>query len=305
METETPSNTRIDVYALVTERIIEQLEKGTIPWRKPWSDGGLPRNLFSKQYYRGINLLLLASLGYEQNLFITFKQLKEIGGKVKQGEKGCPVVYWNVKDKAKGEAAEDKGEAKDKKTAILRYYTVFNVAQCENIPEGYIPAITKVIGSIQSCEDIVAGMPQCPPIRHKEQQAYYNPLQDFINMPKKNTFGTAEGYYCTLFHELVHSTGHRSRLNRRDLIEMSEFGSEPYSHEELVAEIGACYLQSHAGVASEFEQSTGYIAGWLTKLKNDKRFVYTAATQAQAASDFILNVKPEIVAEQKEEEHLV
>ncbi|OJW84500.1 MAG: hypothetical protein BGO69_10935 [Bacteroidetes bacterium 46-16] len=291
METQTPSqkNTRIDVYALITERIIEQLEKGAVPWRRPWSDGGLPRNLFSKKYYRGINLMLLSSLGYEQNLFITFKQLKEIGGKVKQGEKGCPVVYWNVKDKA--EEDETATEPKQKKVSILRYYTVFNVSQCENIPEGYIPAITKVIGSIQSCEDIVAHMPQRPDIRHKEQKAYYNPLLNFINMPKKNSFGTAEGYYCTLFHEMIHSTGHRSRLNRRDLIEMAEFGSEPYSHEELVAEIGACYLQSHAGVTSEFEQSTGYIAGWLAKLRNDKRFIYTAATQAQAATDFILNVK--------------
>lgn len=289
METQTSPNTRIDVYALITERIIEQLEKGTVPWQKPWTDAGLPRNLFSKKYYRGINLLLLSVLGYEQNLFVTFKQLKEIGGKVKQGEKGCPVVYWNVKDKA--EEDETATEPKQKKLSILRYYTIFNVSQCENIPDGYVPTITKVIGSIQSCEDIVAKMPQRPDIRHKEQKAYYNPLLDFINMPKKNSFGTAEGYYCTLFHEMIHSTGHRSRLNRRDLIEMAEFGSEPYSHEELVAEIGACYLQSHAGVTSGFEQSAGYIAGWLAKLKNDKRIIYTAATQAQAATDFILNVK--------------
>jgi antirestriction protein ArdC len=292
METQTPSqDTRIDVYALITEQIIKQLEKGTVPWHKPWSDGGLPRNLFSKKYYRGINLLLLAYLGYEQNLFLTFKQVKEIGGKVKQGEKGHPVVFWSAKDKAGAEGQTDTEEEKPKKKAILRYYTVFNVEQCEDIPDGYVPAVTKVIGSIQSCEDIVGNMPKRPEIKHKEQSAYYDPLRDFINMPKKSSFGTAEGYYVTLFHELVHSTGHHSRLNRRTLIEMSEFGSDKYSQEELVAEIGACYLQSHAGVIAEFDQSVAYIDGWLTKLRGDKTFVYTAATQAQAAADFILDIK--------------
>jgi len=293
METQAPTqNTRIDVYALVTEQIIKHLENGTVPWQKPWGDGGLPRNLFSKKYYRGINLLLLASLGYEQNLFLTFNQVKEIGGKVKQGEKGHPVVFWSIVDKKEVETSTEQ-EHKTAKRPVLRYYTVFNVAQCENIPDGYIPAITKVIGSIQSCEDIVAAMPQRPEIKHKGQKAYYDPLRDFINMPKKNSFGTAEAYYVTLFHEVVHSTGHHSRLKRKGLIEMSEFGSDPYSQEELVAEIGACYLQSHAGVMGEFSNSVSYINGWLTKLCGDKTFIYVAATQAQAAVDFILNVKPE------------
>lgn len=290
--TQTPQHARIDVYTLITERIIEQLEKRTVPWQKPWTEAGLPRNLFSKKYYRGINLLLLSALGYEQNLFITFKQLKEIGGKVKQGEKGSPVVYWNYVDQ-KQDQTEDGEEQEPKKKAILRYYTVFNVAQCEDIPDGYIPAITKVIGSIQTCEDIIAGMPQRPPIRHKEQKAFYNPLMDYINMPKKSSFGTAEAYYLTLFHELIHSTGHHSRLSRKNIIEMSEFGGDAYSQEELTAEIGACYLQSYTGINEEYEQSAAYIAGWLGKLKGDKRFIYIAAAQAQAAADFILNLKQE------------
>lgn len=298
METQTTqhhtSGTQKDVYAIITEKIINYLEGGTVPWRKPWSDGGLPRNLFSKNYYRGINILLLASLGYEQNLFLTFKQAKEIGGKVKQGETGHQVVYWNVKETQADDIPEDEVEPKTKKTALLRYYTVFNIAQCENIPEGYIPApATKIIGSIESCEAVVANMPKRPDIRHKQQKAYYNPLLDFINMPKKNTFGTAEGYYVTLFHELVHSTGHHSRLSRSGLIEMAEFGSDVYSLEELVAEIGACYLQSHTGIVEEFKQSAAYINGWLQKLKNDKRFIYTAASMAQQAIDYILNVAPQ------------
>ena len=245
--------------------------------------------------------MLLSALGYEQNLFITFKQIQEIGGKVRQGEKGHPVVFWSVTDKGKPGAEQDEEEQKTKKTRLLRYYTVFNVSQCENIPASFVPTVTKIIGSIQSCEDIVTNMPQCPPIKHQKQQAFYNPLEDYVNMPKKNSFGTAEGYYATLFHELVHSTGHHSRLNRKDLIQMAEFGSEPYSHEELVAEIGACYLQSHAGVTSEFEQNAGYIAGWLKKLKDDKRFIYSAASEAQKATDFILNMKLQTEEEHKEE----
>lgn len=197
-------------------------------------------------------------------------------------------------DKKYGSGTEPPAEeAKPAKKRFLRFYTVFNVAQCENIPDGYVPVTIKIIGSIESCETIVANMPQRPEIGHKEQSAYYNPLLDFINIPKKNTFGTAEAYYVTLFHELVHSTGHHCRLKRKGLIEMAEFDSDPYSQEELVAEIGASYLQSHAGVVSEFEQSAAYIDRWLAKLKGDKTFIYSAATQAQAAVDFILDIKSE------------
>ena len=287
-ETVPKTNAHIDVFGIVTGKIIEQLNKGTIPWRKPWADAGLPKNIISGKHYRGINMMLLAMEGYEHNLFLSFKQVKDLGGKVKKGEKGHMVVYWNQVD-SKQEGLDQKEESmEEKKKSILRYYYVFNIAQCDNLPEKYLPKERKV-RTLPSCESIVTAMPQCPPIKHKENYAFYNFKDDFVNMPKKKSFKTDAGYYSTLFHELVHSTGHESRLKRETLMQMSEFGGEAYSLEELIAEIGTCYLQSFAGITSEFQQSAAYINGWLGKLKNDKRFIFTAAKAAQKAVDFILN----------------
>jgi antirestriction protein ArdC len=307
MDTQTTTakeKTRIDVYAIINDRIIEQLEKGTVPWCKPWSTGGLPMNIISKRHYRGINMMLLAMEGYEHNQFLSFKQVGDIGGKVKKGEKGHIVVYWsqieNKQEQKPEPIAQSEENAEQKKKAILRYYYVFNIAQCENIPEKYLPKVRET-SDLLPCESIVRGMPQCPPIRHKEQRAFYNFKEDFVNMPKKRSFKNDESYYSTLFHELVHSTGHESRLKRDTLEHMSEFGGETYSLEELIAEMGTCYLQSFAGITSEFEQSAAYLQGWLGKLKNDKRFIFQAAKAAQRATDFILNVKDAEEDQQKAE----
>jgi len=291
-----------DVYEIVTENIIKQLEKGTVPWKKPWSEGGLPQNLVSRRHYRGINILLLGLLGYEHNLFLTYKQLRDLGGEAKQGEKPHFAVYWNYAD-SKEKEPEAEGEeivetSGKRKRAVLRYYSVLNIAQCSGIPDKWLPK-EREERTIPSCEDIVRDMPHCPRIQFKQQKAYYNPLEDFVNMPKHKSFESDEAYYATLFHELMHSTGHHSRLNRKELLQMSEFGSDTYSLEELVAEIGTCYLLSFAGIQGQFQQSTGYIQGWLNKLRNDKRFILSAASQAQKAVDYILNIKADI--DEKEE----
>lgn len=282
----------VDVYGIVTSKIIEQLEKGTVPWQKPWTTGGIPTNIISKRPYQGINMLLLAMMGYEHNQFLSFKQVSDIGGKVKRGEKGHIVVYWSQIDaqSEKSEADTTDESTEQKKKTFLRYYYVFNISQCENIPEKYLPK-ERPTAELLPCEAIVSAMPHCPPITHKEQRAFYNFKEDFINMPKKRSFENDTSYYSTLFHELVHSTGHESRLNRDTLTQMSEFGGEVYSQEELVAEIGTCYLQSFAGITSEFQQSAAYIQGWLGKLKNDKRFIFQAARAAQKAVNYILDVK--------------
>ena len=294
METQTTTakknDTHIDVYQIINERIIEQLNKGTVPWQKPWASAGLPENIISKRHYRGINMMLLAMEDYEHNLFLSFKQVHDIGGKVKKGEKGHIVVYWNQVEN-KQEQIDQKDAATDqKKKSILRYYYVFNIAQCENIPEKYLPK-ERETSELPSCESIVKAMQQCPPIRHKENSAFYNFKEDFVNMPKKRSFKNDESYYSTLFHELVHSTGHESRLKRDTLMQMTEIGGEIYSQEELIAEMGTCYLQSFAGITSQFQQSAAYIKGWLGKLKGDKRFIFQAAKAAQKATDFILNIK--------------
>ncbi len=226
-----------DVYSLVTNKIIELLEAGTIPWRKPWTDAGLPRNLISMRPYRGINLLLLNSLGYERNLFLTWKQLKTIGGSVKKGEKGIIVVF----NKMIEQQIEKNGETKIEKKSFLRYYKVFNVAQCTDIPTTFIPVhARRELEPISECERIIENMTDCPPIRYEDAEAFYVPALDYINMPRMNSFTSSEEFYGTLFHELIHATGHQKRLGRKEVYENSRFGTEMYSMEELVAEVGSC-----------------------------------------------------------------
>lgn len=281
-----------DVYQIVTDRIIELLERGTVPWQMPWTQGGQPMNLISRRPYRGINLWLLLSVGYEQNLFLTWEQLKGIGGSVKRGEKGHIVVFYKA---IKKDAHPDEAEEEKQRIPLLRYFKVFNVSQCTGIPEHFLPKIEeRNIDPIEACEAIVKAMPNCPAIKHQKQQAFYHITEDYINMPKRASFKTKEEYYGTLFHELVHSTGHPSRLDRKTITQMAEFGSELYSQEELVAEMGTCYLNSHVGILNKLEaNSAAYIKGWLGQLKNDKRFVVQAASQAQRAVDFILEVQSE------------
>ncbi|MBX7109627.1 MAG: ssDNA-binding domain-containing protein [Chitinophagales bacterium] len=287
-----------DVYTIVTDRIIELLKQGTIPWKKPWAEAGIPQNLISRRVYRGLNVMLLASLGYEQNYFLTYSQIKELGASVKKDEKSYPVVYWNWV-----EPKQEEGEIlNSKKYPFLRYYNVYNVAQCTGIPPEKIPVVTRQAYPIQACEHIIENMPSKPKITQKEAKAYYNPLLDFINMPKMGTFSSNESYYATLFHELVHSTGHLTRLNRKGLLEMTEFGSPPYSFEELVAEIGACYLESLTGIAEkQIDNNVAYISGWLDKLENDDHFIVLASSQAQKAVDYILGQQFEVKEEMAEQ----
>ena len=289
MDSQTTTSTNIDVYEMVTDRIIELLEAGTIPWQKPWTDAGVPMNLMSKRPYRGINLWLLLSLNYERNLFLTWDQLKKIGGSVNQGQHGHIVVFWkNVKKQPE----ELDKEQNPKMIPMLRYYKVFNIDQCRDIPLGAIPQLVKdEFEPIEYCDSIIVNMSDCPVIKHKEQRAYYHVTEDYINMPKKKSFKSVEAYYSTLFHELVHSTGSEKRLARKSITEMNEFGSEQYSIEELIAELGAAYLCSLAGILNkEIQNTVAYIDGWLGKLKNDKRFIVQASGQAQRAVDLIQNI---------------
>jgi antirestriction protein ArdC len=289
MESKNQKSQKRDVYQIVTDRIIRELQKGTVPWHKPWTETGLPQNLITKRPYRGINVWLLALLHYPRNFFLTDKQLKELGGTVKKDEKATPVIYWNWKDVID----EDSGE--EKKVPFLRYYLVYNVDQCQGIPYESIPALPERSNNpIALCESVIEGMPQRPLIKFREQRAFYNPLLDFINMPKLKTFESSERYYETFFHEMTHSTGHLSRLNRKELMQMEEFGGDAYSIEELTAEMGACYLKSHCGLDyNGYDQNASYIQSWLSKLKDDKYFVIYAAAKAQRAADFILNAQPE------------
>ena len=274
-----------DVYQIVTNKIIEQLEKGCVPWKQSWTAAGVPQNLITRKPYRGINIWMLASAGYSQNYFLTFKQAGELDARIKKGQKAHIVVYWKLEEKPDTETGEKKKEA------FLRYYLVYNISQCEGIPEAKLP-LEHYNEPMLNCEEIINEMPQCPAIRQVEDFPYYHPKHDYINMPPKKSFEKQESYYSTLFHELVHSTGHTSRLNRKELMITDPFKTEMYSFEELVAEMGASYLNSLVGLSQEeINQNAAYIQGWLKRLRNDKRMIVLASGNAQKAVDFILDIK--------------
>ena len=283
----TQTASKLDVYQLVTDQIISLLEQGIVPWQKPWNDAGVPMNLLSKRQYRGINLWLLLSLNYERNFFLTWEQIKSIGGSVNKGETGQIVVFWKPLQK-KAEETEEK----QKSVPMLRYYKVFNIAQCRDIPENLIPKVNPSIGEatpLMECEAIIHGMPDCPTIVHKDPHAFYRIDTDTVNMPKKKSFKSSESYYSTLFHELVHSTGAEKRLGRKTLIDMVPFGAVSYAQEELVAEMGSAYLCRYCDILpNEINNTVAYLDNWLGVLKNDKRFIISASGQAQKAVDFIL-----------------
>jgi len=287
-----------DVYTIVTNRIIEHLEKGVVPWQKTWADAGLPKNLITGNQYRGINVWLLNTLGYQQNLFLSFKQVQDLGGHVKRGEKAHEVVFWKWLEK------ENEETKKKDKIPLLRYYNVFNISQCEDIPVEKIPQIVERNNNpIETCEKIIEDMPKRPNIVHNEQRAYYHKLNDFVNVPKIESFNKSEDYYGTLFHELVHSTGHIERLNRKELIESKGMRTDKYAIEELTAEMGASYLKSYAGIPIEqLENNASYIKSWLEHLRNDKKFIVYASSQAQKATDYILNVQNKEIELQEERE---
>lgn len=294
-----PNNEQsIDVYSLVTNRIIELLEAGTIPWQKPWNTSGIPRNLLSKRPYRGINLLLLNSLNYDQNLFLTWKQIKTIGGSVIKGEKGHVVIFTKMIE------TEEMGKNnKPKMKPFLRYYKVFNIQQCKDIPPALLPTEGEILSPILAFDLVVENMPNRPLIMVKHAQAYYDPQGDLINMPKVKSFKSIELYYGVLFHELIHSTGHLSRLNRKEVTGKIVFGSESYSLEELTAEMGACFLKSHCGITiDDLSNNAAYIQNWLEQLRNDKRFIIHASARAQKAVEYILNEKVEEELKDKQEE---
>jgi len=280
----------IRAYDRITGQIITLLEQGTVPWHKPWkASTGWPRNLVTNKPYRGINLLLLHCMSYESPFWLTCRQANMLGGTVRKGEKACPVVFW------KRLKVEEKEASEKRQIPLLRYYHVFNLAQCEGIKNGHSTAPNGAEPVLSpKPENIVANMPQRPPIKDGFTRAFYSLREDCIGMPERARFEGSEQYCATLFHELVHATGHETRLNRSTLTDQSGFGSDPYCKEELIAEIGAAFLCGHAEIAERtIENSAAYVAEWLKRMKDDKKLIVHAAAQAQRAADFIIGHTPE------------
>lgn len=279
-----------DAYQVVTQSIIEALEAGTVPWRRPWRASEAPRSLVSKRQYRGVNSIILAltaqAKGYDSPYWVTFNQAKKQGGSVRRGEKATPVILWKRYER---EVENEAGEREKKPSLFTRFFYVFNTDQCDGLD---VPEREEIRehDAVESAERIVAGYvgPEVlgPELTLGGDGAWYAPMLDRVNVPQPENFETSEAYYAVLFHELVHSTGHETRLKRD--FDKGGFGTDGYGREELVAEIGACFVMTEADLEIRLDQSASYIAGWLKAIKDDPKVIVHAAAAAQKAADRIV-----------------
>lgn len=286
-------NPRANIYARITDRIVADLERGVRPWVKPWNAadaaGRITRPLrHNGMPYQGINVVLLwgeaAARGFQSSTWMTFRQSLALDAHVRKGERGSTVVYAN---KLVRSDTDDAGEETTQRIPFLKAYTVFNVEQIDGLPALYAPPPAPVLNigeRIARAEAFFAATGA--DVRHGGGCAFYAPGPDFIQMPVFESFRDSEAYYATLGHELTHWTRHPSRLDRD--FGRRRRGDEGYAREELVAELGAAFLCADLGLALEpREDHAAYLAAWLEVLRDDKRFLFSAAAHAQRAADFL------------------
>ena len=274
-----------DTYTLITDRIIAELESGTVPWHKPWTCAQPAISHTAGKAYSLLNQLLLGGRGGE---YLTFQQAQKEGGRVKKGEKASMVVFWKCLK------IEDEDTGAEKDIPFLRYFNVFHVDQCEGISPRFRASEPQIITPAQAnaaAEDVIQDYLHRSGVHlvsRESSEAFYRPATDTVVLPLRVQFADTAEYYSTAFHELTHSTGHPKRLNR--ITETARFGSAPYSREELCAELGASFLVNHLGLetTASFRNNAAYIEHWLGVLKEDKRLLVTAAGQADKAVHLIL-----------------
>lgn len=276
------------VYEMVTERIIEQLENGCVPWwRKPWtSTRDRAFNRISKKSYSLLNQMLLKHNGE----YASFKQWSDLGGKIRKGEKSEIVVFWKI---LPIEEIQEDGTKLIKQIPLLIYINVFHISQVEGV-EPLQKEELNDIEPIEKAENILLDYwtRENITVEHiKGDKAFYSPMRDLIQLPLFEQFTDANEYYSTAFHETVHSTMKESRCNRTEKGKLVAFGSEDYSKEELVAELGSAYIMNKIGIEtkSSFKNSSAYIQNWLSVLKNDVKFIVSASSKAEKAVEYILN----------------
>lgn len=273
------------LFQQITDQIVSQLETAG-QWSMPWgkiTNGDAPHNGVTGRPYSGINWLVLTMLGseYPTNQWLTYKQAQSLGGNVRKGESGTKIIYFQMIEK------KDTGD----KFPMLKVYTVFNVAQCDDLEglKGYVrPSVPT--GGVNALADSLGAV-----VKYGQKGAFFHPLFDHIGMPHAEAFKSTAHHDATLLHELTHWTGHKSRLDR---LTQSGFGSEEYAFEELVAELGAAMAGSILGLPYEGLQHVEYIANWLKVLKSDPKHIYKAAKFASKAVDYIVdNASAEVLAE--------
>ena len=297
-----PQSVRRDLYQHVTNRILEDLERGVRPWLKPWSASNVGGSILPRRHngipYQGVNVLLLwseaMSRGYTATIWMTFRQALELGAHVRKGQTGTLVVFADrITRKEDGE----NGESVERSIPYLKSYTVFNVEQIDGLPPHYLaqpPAPLPVETRHARAEDFIAATRAV--IRFGGDRAFYAPAFDVIQLPPLPAFRDAESYYSTALHELTHWTGHPSRCVRE--LNGHRFGSESYAFEELVAELGSAFLCAELGITPEVrDDHAAYLASWLAVLKQDKRAIFAAASQAQRAADHLRGLQSAVDAE--------
>ncbi|MDA8300368.1 MAG: ArdC-like ssDNA-binding domain-containing protein [Actinomycetota bacterium] len=288
------------VYEIVTQRILDAIERGVAPWRIPWKKApgsGLPRSMSTAKAYRGINVFLLGlqgfTAGYTSPWWGTYNHVSELGGQVRRGEKATPVVFWSVKEKH--DDLDEQGLPE--RYFVLRYYRVFNAEQADGLPERFCPKAAEAEPASPSeaqarAEEAVgrylARAPALTFTHARADRAYYSAREDLVNVPSLAEHRSADDYYSTVFHELAHSSGHPSRLGRPGVGEPHLFGDEEYSREELVAELASAMAQGTVGIESTVEPSAAYLKHWAKVLKGDPRLIVNAASAAQKAADYVL-----------------
>ena len=275
-----------NVYQMVTDRIIAELEKGVVPWKRPWQGVNTGAyNRISNKPYSLLNQILLGRDGE----WATFKQWTDLGGHIRKGEKASFVVFWKIQPY---EDINADGEKVVKQIPLLRYYNVFHISQVDGV-EPKAQKELKEVEPIEAAETIKESYKEREHIQIMEtvsNKAFYSPAFDYIKVPCREQYTNANEFYSTTFHEMVHSTGHKTRLDRFANDEKVAFGSESYSKEELVAELGSAMMLNQIGIETPqtFKNSAAYVQNWLQVLKNDNKFIVSAASKAEKAVNFIL-----------------
>ncbi|RPI19837.1 MAG: DUF1738 domain-containing protein [Ignavibacteriae bacterium] len=293
-------------YTELVDSIIKDLENNIIPWRKPWFSK-LPVNFKTKKQYRGINILLLLSAahkkGFESHYWLTANQAFHLGGKIKSIEvnKNSNIILAKWKHKI---VKDERGRPQKKMWLMMRSHKIYNLEQTTGVRNKYYDGNTLSLFNInQQAEDVIKSYRNPPVFSYSPDRAYYMPCLDLIGIPKLDQFYSPEEYYSTYFHELIHSTGHKKRLNRSLFAKVIKFGDEEYAKEELVAELGAAFLSSHCDFFSKTCKNSGaYLKSWLKVLKSDKTFLLSATKHAQFACDYIIEGKPQEQEDVKDEE---
>jgi antirestriction protein ArdC len=290
------------VHNIVTERITEVMAQGIIPWRKPWNVKCAPPCNYAGNRYKGMNFFLLSMLGFDTPIFLTYNQIVKLGGKIRDNKKQAhvPVFFWKWLKK------EDEATGDETTVPIFRYFRVWNIADVEGVdlPAWYIreqgERETREHNPIAACEKIIAGYVNGPTIKHGRTFCGYDVAADECHMVDPANFvGDAE-YYAALFHEELHSTGHAGRLNRKEITDPVAFADHAYSLEELVAELGAAFLCSEAGIANDalLSNTAAYLNSWIKALNDQPTMFAIAAQRAQKGADHILGRMPEKIVEE-------